>query len=219
MSTNHEIKPNNIIGSATPLCIRLKEMRMRNNISLKSIQQSTGIAFHHLQALEDCRYNDLPCGAVRKTILKNYLSALSETSDILDEHPEFIALPTEHPKTSTTRIRSFFSLSPRGWIFALLTLCITLYLGFEVDAMISPPRLSIQFPVDNFTTNTQTVVLAGITTPESVVSINGVHTLLSKDGNFNETIHLKEGVNELIISSETKRGGKANVSRRIFFNP
>lgn len=206
-------------NAVEPLCIRLKELRRYHNVSLQSIHQSTGIATHHLQALEDCRYNDLPCGAVRKTILKNYLSALSETGIHIEDHPEFIALPTSVPKKKASPWYSFFSLSPRGWIFALLTVCITLYLGFEVDAMISPPRLSILLPVDNSTTSSQTVVLSGSTTPESVVSINGVHTLLSREGNFSETIHLKEGLNEFIISSETKRGGKTNLSRKIFYNP
>ncbi len=219
MHLDSETTQKDIIGNTTPLCIRLKELRLRHNVPLQSIHQSTGIALHHLHALEECRYDDLPCGAVRKTILKNYLSALSETGIHIEDHPEFTELPTVIPTKKNGRLYSFFSLSPRGWIFALLTLCITLYLGFEVDAMISPPRLSIQSPADSSTTNVQTVILSGSTTPESVVSINGVHTLLSREGNFNESIHLKEGVNEFIVSSETKRGGKTSISRKVFYNP
>lgn len=92
---------------------------------------------------------------------------------------------------------------------------VLMYLGVEVYRMIAPPGLSLTHPSDQAIVHTEAVAFGGKTTPETTVTINGMRVAVSPVGTFAETIHLKEGVNEIIVVATAKRGAQSQISRQV----
>ncbi len=202
------------------LCLRLKQIREKAGISIKKCAETSGIALTHIHALENCEYDKLPSSSARKTIVKQYARAcgvdeieLEDALHELDHKEKRHSIPTKK-KTSIS-----FPHAIRTVIATAGILSMALYLGMEVHAMIGPPALTIESPSDNFETQEGAVRIAGTTQPESTVTLNGLKTNIDTKGNFEETIHLKRGLNEIIIISESKRGGQATASRSVLYTP
>ncbi len=201
------------------LCVRLKQIRERSGISIKKCSQASGIALTHIHALENCEYDKLPAGSARKTIVKEY----ARTCGIDEIELEDVMYQIEHKHEAPKIRKKQRSFSIPNVMRTLLAtgavLSLALYLGMEVHAMIGPPALTITDPAENFETSHSAITIAGSTEPESTVTLNGLKTNLDKQGHFEETIHLKRGLNEIIIEATSKRGGKANATRSVLYMP
>lgn len=201
------------------LCIRLKQLRQQACVSVSKISHKTGITTEHIRALENCNYDELPQGSARKTIVKQYAQCIGINPKTLEKH--FDELKCEHKQPPTKA--KYMSRGLPATIRALAATCAVIalvgYLGLEVHAMIGPPDLTIENPVTNLETHISSIDITGTTAPESHVTINGLKTNLDTTGHFSETLHLKEGLNEIIIISEAKRGGIASTSRTVLYSP
>ena len=202
------------------LCIRLKEIRERKGLSIKKCAEISGIALNHIQALENCDYDKLPTSSAHKTIVKQYARAcgideieLEDAMHELDHKPHNTKTPTQK-RISISFPNIIRTLLATGAVFS-----IALYLGMEVHAMIGPPALNIIDPTENFETAQNVVRISGSTEPESTVTLNGLKTNLDTEGNFEEQIHLKRGLNEIMIESISKRGGRASATRSVLYMP
>ena len=199
--------------------MRLKAIRERSGLSIKKCAKKSGIALSHIHALENCEYDKLPAGSARKTIVKEYARTCGIDEIELDDVMHQIEHKHETPKTIKKQ-RSFSIPNIARTLLATgAILSLALYLGMEVHAMIGPPTLIITDPTENFETSRNAITIAGSTEPESTVTLNGLKTNLNKQGHFEETIHLKRGLNEIIIESTSKRGGHASASRSVLYMP
>lgn len=197
------------------LCIRLKDLRRARRLTLSAMHETTGIAMHHLNALEECNYELLPVGAVRRAIIKKYLAALHENTEITEEYHHEIHPPIAHHALSKKRNGIFTFSFTRSALIGIGGMIIAFYLALEVHAMIAPPSLSLINPLDASVTREDTIVVSGNTAPETTVTINGTKIALAKNGSFKEVVNLKNGINDLIISAVSKRGATTKISRRV----
>ncbi len=203
------------------VCALLKHTRTKKNITIAKMHERTGIALHHLRALEECRFDDLPHGAACKTIIKGYGNEIDLDATTVASYQKEICGVAQPPSAPPSHAQFSYFL-PATWRTLLFTTCalfVTLYLGFEVHAMIAPPKLQILFPADTIETRNNTIMLRGATAAESTVTVNGVRCAVNRDGSFVETIHLKPGVNEIVVTSSSKRGGQTHISRTVFYTP
>lgn len=201
------------------LCLRLKNMRENACISVSKMAKETGIAPSHIKALEACEYEKLPTGSARRTIVKQYANALKINEQTLSVY--FDELKTNSHTHKKTKRFSIHAL-PTKLRFITTTLMISAllgYLGWEIQGMIGPPKLVIDYPSVNHETHISHITVTGQTNPETQVTINGLITNITTTGVFDEKVHLKEGVNDITIIAESKRGGKTQESRSILYTP
>lgn len=93
---------------------------------------------------------------------------------------------------------------------------------FKVDTV--PPTLNITYPVDGLITNTETLVIEGVTndttsTPVTVnITLNGVDTgtvTVNADGSFSKILSLTEGVNTIVVTATDAAGKSSTVTKTV----
>jgi hypothetical protein len=79
---------------------------------------------------------------------------------------------------------------------------------------LSPPSLVLREPAQNdFVTEESLMIFKGQTEPGAKLTINGQQGYIDKDGNFEQTIGLVQGLNTISIEA-TNRFGKSSVEVR-----
>lgn len=212
-----------VIERSKTLGERLRKVRQEANVSLEDAEAATQIRKQYLAAIEAGDYSLLPGPVYIEKFLKRYAEFLKVSSDfVLDlyhqqdkkvlkkrYHPDY-ALP------SRTVRRAF--ITPQ--VVRLLAICIVIaaclaYLIFEIGNIFSPPRLTVDSPPDATTVAQDSIEVRGTTEPEVTVLINGQQVFLDEDGNFSETVTLKEGLNVITVSAAKKRSKPTTVLRHV----
>lgn len=208
-------------GKKKVICVCLKSAREKKGYSIKQISDLTGIAESHVRALESCEYDKLPEGSARKTIVKNCARVLEINENELEEQMEELDCEQKIRIIKKIKWKPAFSISHIARVFAIVLFItgLIVYICFEIQTMIGPPKLIINYPPQNFETNIGELQVSGTTEPESNIAVNGLKTNINSNGDFKETIHLSKGLNLITITSQTKRGGKAVESRAVFYQP
>lgn len=204
------------------VCLCLKEERLKSKISLEEMSQKTKIDKKHLQALEECRFKDLPEAVVyQKNFVKKYVEALGLDPTVFlqqYESEEKVEKKQRHPHIKIKK--NYFSNLPiiiRFFLIILLALVFVGYLVIQVRNIIEPPELFVFRPEDGFVTEETQIIIQGQTDKEVVVTINGKGISTNEQGQFEETIDLASGVNTLLISARKKHGKMTDVVRHVVY--
>ena len=97
-----------------------------------------------------------------------------------------------------------------------MTICVCfIYLGYRINKIISPPSLIIDSPGANLTTDQNSLRVNGRTEAEANLIINGQTVLTDKNGNFSQTINLKNGINIITITANKKHGRGNTIIRQV----
>lgn len=201
------------------VCLRLKEAREQKGISLDRISARTKIDKRYLHALEECRFEDLPEAVIyQKNFIKRYLETIGVNPApyiaqfLMEERPD---KPTVvHPKKNIRRLRFHnIPLFVRYAIMASIIFGFFGYIAFQVANILEPPQLIIHAPQNGLVTGRTSIDITGQTNPEVRVTVNGKEIMNNDRGEFEETIDLSPGINELMVSAE-KKHGKTTVEAR-----
>jgi len=95
-------------------------------------------------------------------------------------------------------------------VFAVLVVAAIVW---EVMRVTAPPLLIINSPSDNLLTNQTSIVVSGRADRNSTVAINNEFAATDLDGNFDETLDLRTGLNVITISA-SKKFAKTNIIYR-----
>lgn len=202
------------------VCIRLKEAREEKGISLERIAKRTKIDKRYLLALEECRFEELPEALIyQKNFLKRYLRALDidpkpfVAQFLMEEYTEEES-KQYHPtkKMSSARFQNI-PMVVRYGIVSLVVFGFLGYISFQVANILEPPQLVIHAPENGLVTNETTLHIQGQTNPEVRVTVNGKEIMNNDRGEFEETIDLSPGINELLVMAQ-KKHGKTTVETR-----
>ena len=207
------------IESPRRVCLRLKEARLNCGISLSQLSQKTKISKNFLEALEECRFDDLPKAEVyQKSFIKRYIEALGiESESFLQQYfaeeggknKKNFCLHQELKKDYLNNLPFFL----RYGFIVIILISLFFYLGLQVKNIIEPPKLIIYSPLEGYITEQSPVVLQGETSKETKVLVNGKEINNSEKGVFEEVIDLSKGVNTLVIEAK-KKHGKTTVEER-----
>ncbi len=200
------------------VCLRLKEKREARGLTISEVAKRTRISQKYPEALEQCRFHDIPFGTVyQKNFIKRYASALGVP------HEEFLEqfLDEEVPTNDTrlpppTKQKNWSSYLPaiiRSTLLAGVLFATIGYLGIQVKQSIEPPSLIIYTPTDGFIAYAPEIIVHGTTEKEAQVFINNEPIILHDDGQFEEQMYLSDGVNTISISAK-KKHGKTTVETR-----
>jgi Glucodextranase, domain B len=101
--------------------------------------------------------------------------------------------------------RLFASHRAKSLVYiAIFFILIAAAIVWEVLRVIAPPFLEIKNPPDNLLTKETSVVVSGRAAPDSTVTINNEFTATDLNGNFDETLDLRTGLNVITISASKK---------------
>ncbi|OGY82393.1 MAG: hypothetical protein A3F54_01610 [Candidatus Kerfeldbacteria bacterium RIFCSPHIGHO2_12_FULL_48_17] len=202
---------------------QLRRARQTERVSLLDASRKLRIKREYLQALERSDYKALPSEVFIRSFLKSYARFLHlnwkrvlktyESEGGRLYHKRF-AEQRHKTLLGKRRLKSVFV--PRIFRFmaaGVFVLAIFSYIGWQVYQTFVPPDLHIVEPFDNVITQEHFVRVAGYTTPESQVTINGQGVTVDSGGQFQESVNLHEGLNTIEIV--TKKGhSRQNVAQR-----
>ncbi len=203
------------------VCLRLKEARESCGMSLERLSQKTKISKDFLQALEECRFQDLPSAEVyQKNFLKSYVEALcidpdpflkQYLSEECDKKKKSINLNKKIKKNYLENLPFFLRYS----LALIFLLSLFSYLGLQVKNIVEPPKLEIFSPPQGYITTELSVLLQGQTDKEVTVSVNGKDVGTNEKGVFEAQIDLSVGVNTLTIEAKKKHGKTTQEVRHV----
>lgn len=215
--TNFQAKP--LIRSAT-LGERLRELREQARLTVAQVAQQSGVAAHHLVALEAGDYSALPGDVYTRNFLQRYARTLgiNEESAVQTYDAERGVVKAEERRLPRALSQpggiSLSVVGKRGAI-ALVVLAIVAYLGFEVKHVVSPPLLVLESPATSGVISALSIEVRGRTDPGAAVVVNGQSVSVSTDGRFQESIDLTVGRNTIQVTAAKKRGQHFTVTRDI----
>ena len=110
---------------------KLKAKRESLNISLEQISRDTHISRHHLESLENSRYEDLPGGMYNRAILRSYCDELGlDKDEILRGYDDEITPRSEKPAISSSAPSSSKAKTHTAILWSLILIfCVGLFLG------------------------------------------------------------------------------------------
>lgn len=190
----------------------LRSLRIQKNMSEQELAQRAGILVSQVISLEKGELQKLPSGCALKQVMQKIGTVLEVSEKEMEKLLESAQVyNTKKIPTESHRLKNI----SRASVFVGVGCVVMLYLGIEVHGMVASPRLEIHNPSENEVTEDETVVVQGNTTPETLVMVNGMKVSVDREGRFKDTIHVKEGVNEIIVKGVSKRGGEAQISRKV----
>lgn len=202
----------------------LREERERKFYTLDEIEKVTKIRKELLEALEADNFAKLPPATFIQGFIKSYGRFLGldpqkllavfrrEYSD--RKNPPRILQTFENPLT--TRRFNFTPTKLISLLVVSLVLVFFTYLWFEYRFLVLSPPLDVSSPKDQSTVKSEMVNVSGKTDPEARLAINNQDVTISKDGDFEVSIKLSEGVNKISVKAISKFGKVAAVERTVF---
>ncbi len=204
------------------VCFRLKEAREEKVVSLDEMEKRTLISKKYLQALEECRFRDIPYPAVyQKNFVKKYVEALGLKSEpYISQYMIEESVKEKIKKPNKDIAKSRWCLLPIvlrfGVLFLFVLICVG-YLGWQVRRIVEPPKLTIFSPQEGYVTDKNVLLVSGETEREAQVSVNGQDIKNSELGQFKQEIVLADGVNTIVIMAIKKHGKTTTETRHVVY--
>lgn len=210
--------------TAKPLGETLKTLRKAARLTLAELETKTKIRRCYLEALEKSDYGSLPEPLYTRKFVKTYVNALGGNEKYFLERYEeergtcdLVALS----RLPRARVRPIQFLVGNRFAkictLALVGAGLLTYLGFQMHAIVSSPEIILLTPQDGQTTKEAVVLVSGQVADGVRVKVNEENVLLGAQGNFEQEVALKRGLN-LITINATKRYSRANeIYRRVVF--
>lgn len=188
---------------------KLTKFRDEARLSIADMAKATKIQAKYIEYLERGQYEKLPADVYIRGYLRSYARYLNIdecvlirlydqerniTSNIRPVAPGRNVFIDETPRT--------YTLSPRSLVLGAITLIIlsvTLYLWFQFRQFTTEPLLSITEPNPNQLVEGNTTILRGKTDRGTQVTVNNEATFVSPEGNFEESLTLQNGVNQITV--------------------
>ena len=205
----------------------LKEERERKFYTLDEIEKVTKIRKELLEALEDDDWSKLPPPTFVQGFIKSYGKFLGlDTDKLLAVFRREFSDRKNPPKileTFTNPLqKSKIVLTPTKVISVVVVILILVFFGYlwvEYRYLVGSPVLEVTKPLDQISVDSQTLEVAGKTTPESKVAINHQEVTVDSNGIFSEELKLSESVNKIEVTSTSKFGKTTKIERVVYFKP
>ncbi|MBD3244768.1 MAG: hypothetical protein GF335_02130 [Candidatus Moranbacteria bacterium] len=198
----------------------LKNEREKLGITIEKAANILMVRQRHLVNLENDLFDAFPAGVYFRGFLRSYarLLGLDEQKvfeyykcqlEINDYNWDYSASPTQEPKPQEESSKDEIfkkpfkfkiSITPE-WIFRILAffiiVFIVLYFVFALRNVSRLPVLYIEEPQNNAVVENEKIEIKGRVDKESTLKINKEQYNVMEDGDFNASIVLMEGLNEI----------------------
>lgn len=215
------------IQTESSLGEKIEAKRKSQYITLEKAAQVLKISKDYLGYLEIGEYEKLPGEVYAKNFIRAYGAYLGfEPEELMqiykrertvhkniDSSGKFIM---KEPAKIISKLHmiSLPKILKNSLIFSVVLVCL-LYIGFKVEAIITPPELEILYPSVDILTKDKFVTIQGRTLNGTHVIINDQDVLIEEDGKFSQKINLRDGINEIIITAKKDHSKDNTVTRRV----
>lgn len=208
---------------------QLKETRRKEGLTIDNISKRIRVPNKYLEALENGEYDKLPANVYACGFLRKYAKFLNlpmnELADFYTKERRIFYNISNKNKGDAGIVAKKFS-SRRFYItpkiiafFSLIALIaiITGYFLYQVNFLISPPRLNIEIPAQDIEVFESRIRVSGRTDYGASVKINNQSIAIDNDGYFVQEINLTSGLNVLEIQAANRLGKESRVVRKIMY--
>jgi transcriptional regulator with XRE-family HTH domain len=195
---------------------RLRQARSLRQLKIEEVAKAINIRPEYLTALEEERWDKLPAGLYGKNFLKQYARFLRVSLKDWQSGPD--NQDSGNPFSQRILQKNKFIVFPkivRNTLVIVAVLACLLYLVGYFKKVIMPPDLLITDPAQNMVLKTNSLTVNGQTEVEAEVRINNEIVLNNHNGYFSQTINLKKGLNNIIVSAKKKYSQSRTVTRQI----
>lgn len=215
------------IQTESSLGEKLEAQRKSQYMTLEQAANVLKISKDYLGYLEKGEYENLPGEVYTKNFIKAYGTYLGLDPDELEHiyrrertvQKNLNTLSTFVMREPAKIISQFHMISlpkilKNTFIFSIVLVCL-LYIGFKVEAIISPPELEILYPSVDILTKDKFITIQGRTLDGTHVIINDQNVLIGEDGKFSQKINLRDGINEITITAKKDHSKDNSITRRV----
>lgn len=103
----------------------------------------------------------------------------------------------------------------RTALIVAIALGIGIFFVVRAQSLAAPPVIVLTSPIDGFVTQEKTLTVAGHTEREVTLLVNGEAIYIDGEGNFNDKLDLREGLNVIHIVAIRKHGQEAELTRHV----
>lgn len=202
----------------------IRETRLKNNLSKSQLGEMTHIKTSFIEAIENSDWDKLP----EPSVVIGFVKSISHFLDIDEGHVlallrrEYNPIPkNEKQKSKNKEINKKFIWGPKFTFLALIVIILVIilgYLGFQYKKFNSPPKLTINEPVQNQIVKDK-VTVNGQTDPDTTIEINNQPVIVESDGTFTAQIEVSSETKELKIIAKSRSGKETIISRTIEVKP
>jgi len=202
---------------------KLKKIREEAGLTKAKVAQLLNSPIKYLDRLEAGEIEKLPADVYFRGFLRKYAKLLEMDEKTVMAEYEKEARIANHLKSQSYQslpiLRSHrFVITPRtlGWALGVIVLFLIVgYFFYQLHFLLSPPSLSVFEPAADFITDSAAVLFKGQTEPGVKLTINGQQSYIDKDGNFEQTINLVQGLNVIKVEAINRFGKSSSETRRI----
>lgn len=208
-------------------CLYLKQARKARGISLAALARETHVKTSYLEAIEECRQQDIPAAPI---YIKQYIRAYAEAVGLGAAAHDLLAsfdiedrshAMENHTVNTPARARydraAFLNLPrlARGLAVCAVLALFGVGIGMQWLRFVKPPELTITNPPDGFMTALSTITLQGMTEKEVAIHVNGAPVQHGENGDFEAPIPLETGINTIAVQATKKSGKQTTLIRTI----
>ncbi len=206
----------------------LKAARSKAGLTLEECEVQTRIRLKYLYALENGQYQSLPAEAYNIGFIRCYAEFLRLNPEKVmslyrQERSEKRHSYDNNVNLAPGKVSDWqFLITPKvlGIVSAVLLFGgVITYIAIQLNQFTRPPEVNLSNFPSEFTSDKDKISLSGSTTEGSVVFMNNEPVLVDPSGEFEQEIQLSPGINQVIVSAESRAGKKSQKSVKILFNP
>lgn len=203
---------------------QLKKAREEAGLTKEKVSQLLSLPAKYIDYLEAGEIEKLPADVYAKGFLRKYAQLLEIDGDVLardyvKESRIARHLQGQNPQSLPVLRSLRFVITPKtlgGLAGAGILLFVVGYFFYQLHFLLSPPSLVLREPSQNdFVTQESLMVFKGQTEPGAKLTINGQQSYIDKDGNFEQTIGLSQGLNTISVEATNRFGKTSSEVRRI----
>lgn len=203
---------------------QLKKAREEAGLTKEKVSQLLSLPERYLDYLEEEEMEKLPANVYTKGFLRKYAKLLELDENELVSEYEREARIADHLKGRTHQALPILRarrlvVTPKtiSWsLGAIVIFFIVGYFFYQLHFLLSPPSLILLEPSQtDFIATDSLVVFKGQTEPGAKLTINGQQSYIDKDGKFEQTIGLAQGLNIIKVEATSRFGKISEAVRRI----
>jgi cytoskeletal protein RodZ len=200
----------------TDLGKRLREARLNRGLTIKKASLDLNIATKYLEALEKQEPRLLPGQDYFDKWLTVYADYLGLSRAEINQLKNKIEV-TGQIKNQDNR----HSLSLSEWFRRIIILVaisgVVIFLLYRVNAIFSPPPLTISSPQDGTVSHNRQLEVIGTTAKEAELVINNMPVFVDQNGKFSTFVDLQSGLNLIKITAQKRYSRTQEIDLRVLF--
>jgi len=203
----------------------LRAWRDKRGLTLNEAAEKANLQKKYVRAFEQNNYEELPELLYARNFLKAYIQALGlkESKFLKTFETEWNLMRNTkgapaNVKPSRGLAVSQLLVGPRIVtivIAGLVGLAILGYLGWQINALLKPPALSITYPRDDMITEQAHIEIKGQVEAEAFIEINDQEVITDSEGSFSHPLDLQRGLNIVTIKAWKRHSRVETIYKKI----